>query len=302
MSTVIHLLNPAAGKGSLPDANALVGDVHVTSAQGDAEEYLKNRLSDDDCYRIYAYGGDGTLNETVNGILAADAGSRVTLTPMPTGSGNDFFRVSSECDTKTACDVIKYNDRYALNLLNIGFDCEVAARMSDYKRLPLVSGSFAYILGVAAEFIKKRPTYLRIAITDPDGNVEFLEDDYLLCAIANGRFYGGGFKAAPIADISDGILDVIIVKNIGRLRFLKLVGLYKKGDHISPDTRECIPELADVVTYRRAKSIKINGTFRYAADGEISSHESRELAIENVPGAISVASENYKEETEPVLI
>ncbi len=300
---MIHLQNPAAGKGSLPDAKSLVGDVHVTSAQGDAEEYLKTRLAENDSFHIYAYGGDGTLNETVNGILAANAGERVILTPMPTGSGNDFFRVSSECDVKTPCDVIKYNDRYALNLLNIGFDCEVAARMSDYKRLPLVSGSFAYVLGVAAEFIRKRPTHLQITITDPDGNVEFLEDDYLLCAIANGRFYGGGFKAAPIADISDGILDVIIVKNIGRLRFLKLVGVYKKGDHISPDTQECIPELSDILTYRRAKSIKICGTFRYAADGEIMSHESGTLAIENVHRAIYVASENYKEEaSEPVLI
>lgn len=302
MSTTIHLLNPAAGKGSLPDTNILVGEVHITRGVGDAEEYLRERLQADDGYRIYAYGGDGTLNEAVNGIMAANAGKRVTLTPMPTGSGNDFYRVSGKLDGKTDCDLIKYNDRYALNLLNIGFDCEAAARMSRYKKLPLVSGSFAYVLGVAAEFITKRPTKLKIAVTDIDGNVEFFNDEFLLCAIANGKFYGGGFQAAPAADISDGILDIVIVKNIGRMRFLGLIGDYKNGTHIDVETLKCNPKLADVLIYRRAVSVKISGAHRYAADGEIINDELGELSIENVHHALCVAPLDCTEKTKSAVI
>lgn len=295
----IHIMNPAAGKGILPSVNDLGGEIYVTKRPGDAIDFLRRRLADGDTYHIYAHGGDGTQNEVVNGIMAAGAGKRVTLTPMPTGSGNDFYRVSSVTDTVTPCDLIKYNDKYVLNVLNIGFDCAAAARMRDFKNKPFVNGSAAYILGVATEFIKKTPTEMEIAITDEDGNVEYFNDKFLLCAIANGKFYGGGFKAAPAADFSDGLLDVILVKNISRMRFISLIGDYKNGTHIIEETQKVSPKLADVAIFKRAKKLVIKGAHRYAADGEIIDSESGYLEVEVAPSAISVVSENYKSENVP---
>lgn len=298
-------MNPAAGRGILPDAEELDGEVYITERPGDASEFIKNKLSDGNSYHIYAYGGDGTQNEIVNGVMEADAGKRVVLTPMPTGSGNDFYRISSKIRKETPCDLIRFNGKYVLNVLNIGFDCAVAARMNDYKNKPLVSGSFAYILGVAAEFVKKTPTRMKIEITDAFGRTEYYEDDYLLCAIANGKFYGGGFKAAPAADISDGMLDVVLVKNISRRRFISLVGDYKNGTHINEDTLECNPRLADVLHYFRAVKIKITGAERYSADGEILDNDSGVLEIDVVHDAISVTSEKCESESfaeQPVMV
>lgn len=299
MAKTIHIMNPAAGKGILPAVNGLDGEIYVTKKPGDAIDFLKRRLSDGDNYRIFAHGGDGTQNEVVNGIMEASAGDRVILTPMPTGSGNDFYRISSKTDTVTPCDLIKYNGKYVLNVLNIGFDCAAAARMRDFKNKPFVSGSAAYVLGVATEFIKKTPTEMEIAITDENGNVEYFKDKYLLCAIANGKFYGGGFKAAPVADISDGLLDVVLVKNISRARFISLIGDYKNGTHINNDTLEISPKLSDVALFKRAKKLVIKGAHRYAADGEIIDSKSGYLEIEVAPAAISVVSENYVPEKAP---
>lgn len=291
-------MNPAAGKGILPAVNDLKGEIYITKKPGDAIDFLKRRLADGGDYHIYAHGGDGTQNEVVNGIMEADAGNRVILTPMPKGSGNDFHRISSLADSPTPCDLIKYNGRYVLNVLNIGFDCAAAASMNNYKNKPFVSGSAAYILGVATEFIKKTPTKMEIAITDTNGNVEYYNDEYLLCAVANGKFYGGGFKAAPAADISDGILDVILVKNISRMRFISLIGDYKNGTHIDEVTLECSPKLADVLTFKRAVKLVIKGAHRYSADGEIIDSESGVLEIEAVRHAIRIVSENYQPEKE----
>ncbi len=307
MTETIHIMNPAAGHGGIPSVNGLSGDIYVTKKPGDAVSYLKRKLSDGKSYRIFSHGGDGTLNEVVNGIMAADAGDRVTLIPLPEGSGNDFYRVSSVSCGKTPCDLIKYNGKYVINVLNIGFDCAVAHRMQDFKTMPMVSGSFAYILGVAAEFIDKKATPMELSITDTDGNVEYYRDEYLLCAIANGKFYGGGFKAAPAADISDGALDVILVKNLSRAKFLALVSDYKKGTHINEETLECSPKLKDAFIFKRATKMKIKGAFRYAADGEIEENESGILNIEVVPKAVNVASDLYEksektQEKEPASV
>ncbi len=295
MSATIHLLNPAAGKGQLPSIDSLDGEVYLTKGIGDGAEYLSKRLKEDGTYRVYVYGGDGTLNEAVNGIMAAGAGDRVTLTPVPTGSGNDFYRISSLLTDKTPSDVIKYNGKYALNLVNIGFDCAVAAKMSEYKSIPLVSGSFAYVLGVVSEFIKKTPTKMKITLTYADGTEESFSDEYLLCAIANGKFYGGGFKAAPAADIRDGLLDVLVVKNMSRMRFISLIGDYKKGTHLNTDTLESMPKFADIFEFRRAVKLRINGAHRFAADGEIIDIEDGILDVSIIPGALNVAPMTFRE-------
>lgn len=300
MSTVIHLMNPAAGKGSLPDKNSLSGEVYLTKCAGDATEYLKNRLVGGEDYTVYVYGGDGTLHEAAKGIMLADRTAKVTLVPVPTGSGNDFYRVTSTLGNTVPCDIIKYNGTYAINEVNVGFDCEVAKSTNSLKAHRFIGGSFAYILGVIVEFARKRATHLKITVTSEDGTVETFEDDYLLCAVANGRYYGGGFMAAPLADVSDGLLDVVMVKNISRLRFISIIGVYKKGTHIANDGK--VPEkLSDILEFRRAVKVTFEGAHRFSADGEIHENGSGELTVECIPGAISVRSDLEQDEKEPAI-
>lgn len=291
MSTIIHLMNPAAGKGRLPDKNSLSGEVYLTEKPGDAAEYLAKRISDGGDYTVYVYGGDGTLHEAANGIMSAESAAKVTLVPVPTGSGNDFYRVTGALSDTVPCDIIKYNDRYAINEVNVGFDCEVAKRTNVLKQHRFIGGSFAYILGVIVEFARKRATHLKISVTSEDGTVERFEDDFLLCAVANGRYYGGGFMAAPVADVSDGLLDVVIVKNIGRLRFISLIGAYKNGTHIDPETNDVASRLADVLIFRRAVKVEFEGAYRFSADGEIHENASGMLRAECIPSAVSVRSD-----------
>ena len=301
MSATIHLLNPAAGKGQLPPADTLEGEVYFTRGVGDGADYLSKRLKEDGDYRVYVYGGDGTLHEAAKGIMLADRTANVTLVPVPTGSGNDFYRVTGALEHTVPCDVIEYNGTYAINEVNVGFDCEVAKRTNVLKSHRFIGGSLSYILGVICEFARKRATHLKITVTAEDGSVETFEDDYLLCAVANGRYYGGGFMAAPIADVSDGLLDVVIVKNIGRLRFISIIGVYKNGGHLVGEKGEPLPKLADILTFRKAVKVTFEGAHRFSADGEIHENESGVLTVKCIPSAISVRSDLGQDEKEHAI-
>ena len=289
--TTLHILNPTAGRGELPDAAALDGVVHVTECAGDARDLCARELAKtDEEYTVHVYGGDGTLHEVVEGVLAANAGGRVTVVPHPTGSGNDFERETHGITKPLRCDVIKYNDMYAINEVNMGFDTEAVINMQSFKRLPLVNGSLAYILGVAKALIFKNAKHYKVTVTNKNGESETFEGEYLLCIAANGRWYGGGFMAAPSSSVTDGELDLVLVKNVGRIRFIRLVGSYRAGRHIDTERLTPADGFDDIVTFRRCVSVKIEGVSTYSADGEIMSADGV-LEVEVIKGAVSVMGE-----------
>ena len=78
--------------------------------------------------------------------------------------------------------------------------------------------------GVVGELIKKKPLDLRVTLTYENGETEVIKEKLLLCAVANAKWYGGGFKVAPTADLSDGLLDVMIIRNVSRRTFISFVG------------------------------------------------------------------------------
>jgi diacylglycerol kinase family enzyme len=122
-------------------------------------------------------------------------------------------------------------------MLNTGFDCEVVVKMQEIKRR--VPAGMAYALGVLIELFKKPCVKLRVTADD----VFVEEGEKLLCAVANGGFYGGGYHPLPHASLCDGMLDVCLVNNVSRFRFLSLIGKYKKGTHLIPATRDIITTL-----------------------------------------------------------
>ncbi len=298
---MIHhfLINPAAGKGTLVDAlkkkiirvcdaRGVNYRIHTTTRRGDATDYVRSALEQSpDLQRFYACGGDGTLCETINGAPLCD---RAEFAVIPIGTGNDFeknfsspenfFDIEHQLDgVPTKLDIIRYNDRYALNMLNIGFDCNVAKKTGEIKRSPLVPSGLAYTAGVAINFCK--PFGSRMQVTLADG--QEINESLMLAAVAGGCYYGGGFKAAPHASLTDGLLDVCIIKKLSRARFLGLIGSYKKGTHLE------LEKAKPYISYYKTQSIsfRFDAPTNICVDGEIEMTDHVDIAV--LPAACSFA-------------
>ena len=287
---VLHVLNPFAGKGKATDIKDTIEltedeDVYMSKSTDDASDFIINSLNEnpDTCFTVY--GGDGTVFRAVNALMNSGHADTASLKIVPVGSGNDFVRSFDGEKGDCLVDVMQFNDKYAINVVNVGFDCEVVRRAATLKKKPLVSGKMAYILGVAGEILTKKPIDAVITLTYPDGSQEVIEEKILLAAVCNGRWYGGGFQLAPAADTGDGILDVEIVRNISRSKFIGMVGDYRKGNHIDPKTGEVKEKFKDLLYYKKCIAVKIEGISSVCADGEI--FEETEVDVKVIPGALN---------------
>ncbi|MBU0611228.1 MAG: diacylglycerol kinase family lipid kinase, partial [Armatimonadetes bacterium] len=187
-------------------------------------------------------GGDGTLCEVLNGVGASD-------TPVgfiPAGTGNDFTRTVglSRTAREAARQIIAGRSRrldlmrletpamLSINIIGIGFDAAVAARMNRHTRLG--GGALPYLSAVMMELAHMRPVSLRLRVDD-----ELWEGQALLVAIANAQTYGGGMRIAPEACVDDGLLDVVIVEPLGRLEFLRTLPKVFHGTHVAHPAVSC---------------------------------------------------------------
>ncbi len=177
MERVRHLfiINPAAGKhmdtvGIQKEIKTAMADrnepweVMLTKGSGDAEAISHAWAEQSsDPLRIYAMGGDGTLNEVVNGVVGCD---HVSVGCCPLGSGNDFVKTFGRENWRFrdlrslvearphTMDLIECNGRYAINVCSVGFDARIGLGMADYKRLPLVTGKGAYLVSLVVTTIQ----------------------------------------------------------------------------------------------------------------------------------------------------
>lgn len=286
----IHILNPAAGQGEALRFKP-IDEVYVTQYKGDAERFVTEILqSTDEEVDFYIYGGDGTVNEAVNGIVSR-GGNRARICIKPTGTGNDLVRtVAQSGKSEISSDVLTVNDRYAVNAVNTGFDLEVVLKAAELKKKPFVSGSLAYILGIFEVLSGKMGKRVKITYTDRGGNENIFNDDCLLALAGNGMYYGGGFKSSPAASLTDGFIDLLIVKKMTRRKFISLVAEYKKGMHINTEKLEPVQKFADVITYAKCKKVIIEGITDICTDGEVFKADRVEIGI--LPGAIKIIGEN----------
>lgn len=298
----LHIFNPKAGGGHSPELltkGAAYGEeTYVTSGIGDAENYIFKICNERPETHFVVYGGDGTVSEAANGIIKANAGDRCLLSVVPAGTGNDFVRSFPEKDAIYQIDAIRYRayadndfkdflyEKYAVNILNFGFDSRVVRKTASYKKV--FSGSVAYIAGVADTLFKKMGENWKIELVDEAGNTETLSSEFTLALAANCRYYGGGFCAAPLASHSDGLIDFVGVGKISRGAFIKLVGEYKKGTHLNPATQMPYDKFAKYLTYKRCTAIRISGISDLCADGEIDAAGSVEISI--APKVLRVAT------------
>ncbi len=240
-------------------------EIYVTKAPLDACEKIKAEAQNGKELSVYACGGDGTLNECVNGVAEFPNAS---VTHYPCGTGNDFVKTFGKEAEKFKdlndlingeihpIDAIKCNGRYSINICSVGIDARIGTDVHKYSHLPLVKGKIAYIVSLVANLKKGLNTKMRIFTDDGLYNGEIA----LICA-CNGRYYGGGFNPVPDAMPDDGIIDVLIVKGVTRMQFIALVGKYAKGKY---------KELSEYITHVPSKSITIESDEEFVVniDGE----------------------------------
>ena len=299
------IINPVAGKQD--SSKILVPEIkRAAAACGIAETDLTIQLTNrpahahflaleavsaaaeqDEEIRIYAAGGDGTFNEVLTGAMNY---KKAAVGLLPYGSGNDFLRSFGTreefCDIEDQLrggvkeiDMIKTQRGYAADICSAGLDAKVAYGIPKFRRIPFCGGGMAYKLSIVEVLLGKRATRLHINI---DGN-EF-ERSAILVAVCNGRYYGGGFLAAPESQLDDGVLDVMVVNEISLAKIAKVLPIYQAGKHFA--NGEIVPELENIVEYYPAKSVHIrpvdeNQEVIVNVDGECG--PDKELSAEIVP-------------------
>ena len=239
----LFIINPAAGKkGSTAQLEALLDRLSVphqaayTKVEGDARRFAREAAEAGEPVRIYACGGDGTLNEVVNGAAGY---SNAAITGVPKGTGNDFLKIfgpnyrtlfynleALAVGPQASFDLMDCNGHLGIDVVCAGVDARIAEDVHRYKDWRFVSGIGAYILSLLENILFKgiaRPITVRM------GDIRWEDRPACLLCVCNGRHYGGGFMPVGEAMPDDGVLDMLLVKKVGLLTFLRLVGRYAKG-------------------------------------------------------------------------
>ncbi len=259
----LFLVNPAAGKES-PERAAeaaarqlehITGepcDLHTSSRPGDLRALAEAAGRSGQELRIYACGGDGTLNEVVTG---AAAHPNLAVTCLPMGSGNDFIKqfphpeafgdMAQYADIREIpLDLMDCGGKTAVNVCSVGFDARIGTQIDRYRHMPLLSGPRAYLASVAVNLVRGVVKPCRVEIP----GAEPVDEDMTLACVCNGSWYGGSFHPVPEADSTDGLLDVLLVKKVSRLTVARVIAAYQKG-HYSD-----YPEL---ISHYRTTSVRI---------------------------------------------
>ncbi|MBQ7920970.1 MAG: YegS/Rv2252/BmrU family lipid kinase [Clostridia bacterium] len=291
MKQMLLILNPTSGMKkaarnltdivSLFNRAGYVPNVYVTAARGDAVRAVQTMGKN--AGLIVCCGGDGTLNETVTGILKS--GLETPLGYIPAGSTNDFagsLHLSGDIlkaakqiitGTPTAYDVGKWGDRYFTYIASFGVFTK--ASYSTPQNMKNALGHLAYVLEGMQELSSLRTEHIRMEMDD-----EILEDDYLFGAVCNSTSVGGILTLKPsLVDMSDGMFEVFLIRAPKDLTEL----------------HECILALTNqtynckMITFRSASSLRISGNpdMPWSLDGERADGV-KDITVENLHKRIQI--------------
>ena len=275
----VFIINPASGKTDYDKIKENIiktleneeYEIYETKAPKEATE-IASRFKNEENTVVYSVGGDGTLNEVVNGI----AEGKCKLGIIPTGSGNDFYRTLKEAQTENVrLDLGKVNCRYFINIASVGMDAETCNNANKIKSKIKLHSS--YYLALIHTFLTFKSKSLKLKI---DKNV--YAGDYIIAAICNGKYYGGGFKIAPVASFDDNQFDIYLVSKAGKLKLIKILLALLKSEH----------EKYNEVRKYTGKNITITSENNLIVniDGEITI--SKNIEIEMIEDALIIYNNN----------
>ncbi len=301
--TLCVILNPAAGRGAAGRqrgaleaalrASGLDFTLVTTHSRGDATE-LACQAIERGCTCVAAVGGDGTINEVVNGIFSSrERGvGEASLAIIPLGTCSDFIKALDHFDANdldgaiqrlvvgatrpvdvgqvtvtTGSQTVR---RVFINGLGAGMDAQVAVEVGKQHWL---TGLPAYIAGSLRALITYKSGVMTVRY---DGHE--LRRRLYFATLGNGRFQGGGFMLTPAGKIDDGLLDLCAIQRLRPDQVLRYYAKLLDGTHIG----------LRVVTMAQARQIEISSPvpFPVATDGEVIATDATRVVVETMPGAI----------------
>ncbi|GHO84407.1 diacylglycerol/lipid kinase family protein [Dictyobacter formicarum] len=283
------ILNPAARHGKVDLYRMLVrsraeqehAEYIETSAQGEARERARQAAMQN--RPVIIVGGDGSVNEVVNGLLSVS--QRVPLGIVPAGSGCDFAwnTLKLPHDPLAAVerafngrlidvDAGRVNERYFANSFSVGLDADIAVAAGSLKKYLRLSGMPLYYTSTLRQLLfgYHRCPWLNFSLDD-DREGHKQEQRFVLMAITTGPTYGAGFRINPQADHTDGLFDICTIRYIPLLLALHLLPSVQKGEHSD------LPE----VTFYHARTVHIESRkpVNIQMDGETMSASSFDATI-----------------------
>ncbi|MDN5323596.1 MAG: hypothetical protein PWQ67_2050 [Clostridia bacterium] len=281
------IINPQAGRGMTARLRPIIKKniekigaeviVNFTQNAGHAQILAKD-AKEIRVDRVIAVGGDGTINEVINGLIDSD----IPLGIIPTGTGNDLSRTLNlpqdpleaiivlARGKQLAINIAEVNGKYFANVASVGFDAAVANWVNKNKK---IKGKLVYYSAILYNIIRNKHYNLTINL---DGNI--IEKECTLVAVANGKYYGAGQKIAPQANLYDNLFDVVIVSRVSRMDILKTLPGIREGKHI----------LNPSVSIYKAKNVTIsslNTNVPVQADGE---------TLKNLPHTFRISEKTLK--------
>lgn len=290
-------MNPRAGNGNVKkliplirlrfDALGIPYDIHITQSPGDASVAARRAVGKFPV--VVAVGGDGTVNEVVNGLV--DVGG--ILGVLPVGSGNDFSKAIGlpgrldQClevvvrqKTKTVdlgyivavTRMKEKKSRHFINAAGIGLDALVA---NEARKISWISGIGKYAIAAARVLMRFAPSNSTLKCQDFESS-----GNHLLISVGNGQCSGGGFYLTPDAVLDDGVFDVCIAKDVSLPEILKIFPFVFAGKH--GRFRQ--------IAMKRAKTLSVNSDSDLPVhiDGEILGLDLREVELNIIQGGMKV--------------
>ena len=270
------IANPVSGTDTVPSHlqrinEALRGpfgamEIVLTVGDGDAERAARQAV-EDGCEVLFVAGGDGTLNETINGAASAGRGlSGVTFGIIPLGTGNDVARVlgipleldgalgAMAAGRTLSIDLGSVNDRLFANTSSGGFIAEVSDAAT--PQLKSIAGRLAWVIGGAQALMEFDP--VPVTVHAEPGRVRFDKGMYAY-AVCNSPLMGGGRLIAPRAAVDDGLLDLCFIESMSSLDFVGLLRRVSEGSHVEDPRVHYVQASSLVLDFGREMKINTDG-------------------------------------------
>ncbi len=294
----LFVVNPVAGKQKPEDKLRLINEaidrlpaaqreadefeIYVTARPMDACERIREAAKDVDELRVYACGGDGTLNECVNGAAGLP---NVAVTHFPCGTGNDFIKMFGADKERffeltelingevRPIDVIKCNGRYSVNICSMGLDARIGTDVHKYSGMPLIGGAAGYVVSLVVNYVKSITTTMTARAEGLTCGPEL----NLVC-VCNGRFYGGGFNPTNDARPDDGYMDVLIASGVTRLTLIGALMSYARGRYRS---------YPQYITFLRTRHLEIDAANEEVINVDGEAEYGKHIEFDLIPGGVN---------------